>query len=321
MQIQPDPCDFELEDEEFMIFWNLVGKNKLYLNEHEVLYLEDSSGNGRIVIPAHDRQTVLQHLHYSRTGRHLSDREMISRARKVCYWPYMERDITYYRYLCCVFECCHTILTQLGSQQVPLSPFQKVSVCACDPLNPLGQHNIHNHRISPLRSTTYGSFLSPNSSSDSFSFSQPASSSKLSNNTTPTTNSKPSPTPLKPILKRSKPLKSILKHSKSTTRVNFHSSRSSSPAYMASAIAFSSSSSHATPSFFPLINENRFPVTYRDGMIYLPKYDIYLPDKKKFLPEDVFSYQYDDRTDTVFIETSKGIYQVVPYIDISNIMT
>ncbi len=105
--------DYELytkENTHLQIFWNLFVKDQLGVNEEEILYFRDSLGRCRTVIPKSERQAVLLHLHSSsKNGKHLQDYEMIAWARRVCYWPYMERDITEFCKSCLVCQCCDII--------------------------------------------------------------------------------------------------------------------------------------------------------------------------------------------------------------------
>ena len=320
-------------DDHDTVLRQLLCNNKLHLNENKVLYLKDTLGNCRTVIPAHERHAVLQHLHCSHNGRHQLDHQMINHARRLCYWPFMERDITEFCKSCVV--CEYYRITRLGPHKVT-PPIQIINICTCVKQS---ESNHHHDHVPPQQSNPSDPKQPPSSPSPYLKTSTSSSMSRKSSIITsptspetvksmPKTSAKPTKSTMKteapkvekPLTKSSTVPKSILKNRNGvpTCTQPLHPSKSISFSKTDMVIPPKSDiSSPSLKSFAPpkQSNADKYLVTFKYGGLYLPRKELSLPDKRLFLPEDVIYYELDDWSKTVHIETKDRIFRNYCYYD------
>ena len=84
-----------------------------------VLYRRLPNGHLRVVVPPSLQPHVLNRLHSTPIGGHLSATRAIKKAKQVCYWPYMERDLRIYSRSC---AACQSRRSPVPQNKAPLKP-------------------------------------------------------------------------------------------------------------------------------------------------------------------------------------------------------
>ena len=95
-----------------------------------ILYRELDNGKLLIVVPPCLQLQVFRRLHDTAVGGHISVSRAIKKAKQVCYWPYMERDLREYCRSCPTCQSRRSPVPQMKAPLQPMSstrPFHRVA--------------------------------------------------------------------------------------------------------------------------------------------------------------------------------------------------